>query len=278
MRTRAFGPTRVRLPVIGLGTWNLERDPDASVAAIRLAIDLGMTHLDTAEMYGAGVVEEIVGRAIEGRRDRVFLASKVLPSNATRRGTVEACERSLRRLKTDHLDLYLLHWRDGGRLGDTIEAFDDLVRGGRIRFWGVSNFDVPDLEEALALAGPGRIACNQVLYHLGERGIENAVGPWCARHEVALVGYSPLGQGAFPPARPGADELRRVATERSVPAAEVALAFLTRDEGAFVIPKAVEPAHVREDAAAGDLVLTEREVERLDRAFPRPDPGPLATA
>ena len=188
--------------MLGQGTWNMERDDRAAaVAALRAGIDAGMTHIDTAEMYGNGRVEELVAEAIAGRRDEVFLVSKVLPNNASCKGVLRACEASLRRLGTDRLDVYLLHWRWRHPLEGTIEAFEKLVNDGKIRAWGVSNFDVDDLEEALAIAGPGRIACNQVLYHLGERAIEHAVLPWCREHEVAVVRVQPVRLRPLP--RPG---------------------------------------------------------------------------
>jgi diketogulonate reductase-like aldo/keto reductase len=187
------------VPTIGQGTWMLEEaERGAALAALRRGLDLGMTHIDTAEMYGDGAAEELVAEAISGRRDEVFLVSKVLPSNASREGTLQACDRSLARLGTDRLDCYLLHWRGRFPLEDTIAAFAELKRAGKILSWGVSNFDVDDLEEALVMAGEGQIACNQVLYHLGERAIEHAVLPWCQQHGVALVAYSPFGQQDFP--------------------------------------------------------------------------------
>ena len=212
MRQQPFGNAAARRSVIGQGTWYIDRgDRKAAVAALRRGIELGMTHIDTAEMYGDA--ELVVADAIAGRRDEVFLVSKVLPSNASRNGTITACERSLKRLKTDRLDCYLLHWRGSYPLADTVAAFEELVRAGKIRSWGVSNFDVDDLDELLAVAGEGRIACNQVLYHLQERAIEHAVIPWCARHGTAVVAYSPFGHNDFPvaaqPGRRGAAENRR---------------------------------------------------------------------
>src|SRR5262252_5225928 len=199
MQQRRFGPTSVKVPVIGQGTWMLERtERKRAVSALRRGLDEGMSHIDTAEMYGSGDVEEIVGEAIARRRSRVFLASKVLPGNASRRGTLEACERSLRRLKTDWLDLYLLHWPGSFPLEDTLEAFEELRSRDLIGAFGVSNFDVADLERAVAIAGEGQIACNQVLYHLGERAIEHDVIPWCKEHRIAVVAYSPFGSGQFP--------------------------------------------------------------------------------
>jgi diketogulonate reductase-like aldo/keto reductase len=199
MERRAFGKSGALVPVIGQGTWQMEDDDRAScVAALRRGLDLGMTHVDTAELYGRGVVEELVAEAIEGRRDEIFLVSKVLPHNASREGTVQACERSLRRLKTDRLDCYLLHWPGDHPLAGTIRAFEDLLAAGKIRSFGVSNFDEGELREAIAIAGEGAIACNQVLYHLQERAIEHAVLPFCEAHGITVVGYSPFGSGRFP--------------------------------------------------------------------------------
>lgn len=280
MERRTFGWTGIELPVIGQGTWNMERDDRASaVRALRAGLDAGMTHVDTAEMYGAGEVEELVGEAIAGRRDEVFLVSKVLPSNATRQGTIEACERSLRRLGTDRLDLYLLHWPGSHPLDETIDAFEALVQAGKIRRWGLSNFDVHELEEALAIAGEGRIACNQVLYHLQERAIEHAVVPWCERHDVAVVAYSPFGSGDFPsPRSAGGRVLEAIAAAHGASARQVALAFLVRHPSLFAIPKASDPRHVADNAKAGDLRLTDEELARIDVAFPRgaaPDELPV---
>jgi diketogulonate reductase-like aldo/keto reductase len=270
MRAESFGPLERAVPVIGHGTWQLERDERrAAVAAIRRAVELGMTHIDTAEMYGSGWVEELVAEALQGMRERVFLASKVLPENASFEGTIRACEQSLRRLDTDCIDLYMLHWRGRHPLERTIAAFERLREEGKIRAWGVSNFDVPDLEEALALAGDGRIACNQVLYHLKERSIEHSVRPWCERHRVALVAYSPLGCGDFPSGRvPGAAVLADIARARGVTPHAVALAFLARNRSTFVIPKSARAAHVAANAAAGDLALDAEEAARIDSAFP----------
>jgi diketogulonate reductase-like aldo/keto reductase len=257
-----------QVPVIGQGTWQMERDGAASIRALRRGIDLGMTHIDTAEMYGSGRVEEIVGEAIEGRRAEIFLVSKVMPGNASRRGTVAACERSLRRLRTDYLDCYLLHWPSDHPLEETVAAFEVLARSGKVRWWGVSNFDEENLEEAVRIAGLGRVACNQVLYHLGERSIEHHVLPACERHGVALVGYSPYGQGRFR-THPVLEEVARAhsATQR-----QVALAFLLRNSMTFTIPKASTLAHVEENAGAGRVELTSADVERIDLAFPAPKP------
>jgi diketogulonate reductase-like aldo/keto reductase len=268
---RVLGWTGERVPAIGQGTWRMEKDDRAqAVRALRAGLDLGLTHVDTAEMYGSGRVESIVGEAIAGRRDEVFLVSKVLPSNASWKGTVAACEASLKRLGTDRLDLYLLHWTGSHPLADTIRAFEELVLAGKIRFWGVSNFDASDLDEALAVSGPRRIACNQVLYHLEERAIEHRVAPWCAAHDVAVVGYSPFGAGAFPSASSrGGQVLAAIARARGATPRQVALAFLLRDPRVFVIPKASKESHVRDNAAAASLVLAPEEVARIDAVFPR---------
>ena len=271
MATRPFGATRLPVPALGQGTWNLERDdPRAAIAALRAGLDAGATHIDTAELYGEGRVEEIVAEAIAGRRDEVFLVSKVLPENASRRGTVAACERSLRRLRTNRLDCYLLHWAGEHPLADTIAAFEELAAAGKIRSFGVSNFDEGELAEAVGIAGAGRVACNQVLYHLGERRIEHAVLPFCEAHGIAVVGYSPFGSGRFPaPDSPGGRVLVEIAHARGATPHQVALAFLVRGPGLFAIPKTVNPEHARENAAAAGLALSEEEARRIERAFPR---------
>ena len=274
-RTRTLGATRTSVAVIGQGTWELERAPEREATrALHLGLELGLTHVDTAEMYGDGAVEELLGRALAGRRDQVFLASKVLPRNASRAGTIRACEQSLARLRTDRLDLYLLHWPGEHPLAETIAAFEELVARGLIRHFGVSNFDERELAEAVRLAGPGRIACNQVLYHLEERAIEHAVLPRCAELGVTLVAYSPFGSGRFPSMRSGSGRvLAELASSRGVDPHAIALAFLTRDERVIAIPKAAQPDHVRTNAAAAEVVLTPVEIARLEAAFPR---GPRA--
>lgn len=247
----------------------MERDAPAAIASLRAGLDLGCTHIDTAELYGNGQVEEIVGQAIAGRRDEVFLVSKVLPTNASRRGTIAACERSLQRLATDRLDCFLLHWPGPHPLADTIAAFEELAQAGKIAAWGVSNFDEAELAAALALA-PGKVACNQVLYHLGERAIEHAVVPFCARHSVAVVAYSPFGSGPLPGAgTAGGDALRRVAARHDVEAHAVALAFVLRLPGVLAIPKSVRVEHVRANAQALAVRLAADDLDELEQAFPR---------
>ena len=276
MRQQKFGQNGPQVVVIGQGTWYIDRgDRKTAVAALRRGIDLGMTHVDTAEMYGDA--ELVVAEAIAGRRDEIFLVSKVLPSNASRRGTITACERSLSRLKTDRLDCYLLHWRGSYPLSETVAAFEQLVSEGKIRSWGVSNFDADDLDEMLEVAGDGKIACNQVLYHLQERAIEHAVIPWCKQHSTTVVAYSPFGHNDFPSPRSRAGEvLQKIAGTHAASPRQVALAFLTRDPLVFAIPKASTPEHAAENAAAGDLVLTKDEIAMLDKAFPRgPKPRSL---
>jgi diketogulonate reductase-like aldo/keto reductase len=253
MDKREFG-RRFQVPVYGQGTWNLFGK--GVVEALRKGIDLGLTHIDTAEMYGT---EESVGEAIAGRREEVFLVSKVLPSNASRKGTVTACDQSLIRLRTDHLDCYLLHWPGRHPLEDTIAAFEELQKAGKIRSYGVSNFDEDLLAQAVRIAGPGKIACNQVLYNLEERHVEARLLPYCRKNGIALVGYSPI-KGIH------GTEIEKVAGEAGATAAQVALAFLTRLEGTFTIPKASSVKHVRENATR--VTLSAEQVKRLDAAYP----------
>lgn len=268
MRTANFGSV-AGVPVIGQGTWYIEHGPRAAaVAALQRGLDLGLTHIDTAEMYGSGAAETIVGDAIKGRRGEVFLVSKVLPSNASRKETIRACEASLKRLGTDYLDCYLLHWRGSYPLAETVEAFEALKAAGKIKAWGVSNFDVEDLEEMEAEAGVGQMACNQVLYHLRERAIEHGVIPWCAAHGVTVVAYSPFGHDDFPEDGAQARVVAEIAAAHGATPRQVALAFLTRGPGVMAIPKASQAAHVEENAVGGDLVLTAGDLARLDKAFP----------
>lgn len=281
MRSKAFGPTAVALPVIGQGTWHVgesRASRDAEVAALRLGLDLGMTHIDTAEMYGSGGAETVIAEALRGRRrDDVFLTSKVLPSHASYAGTKRACDESLRRLHTDHLDLYLLHWPSDEPIAETMRAMEDLVAEGKTRLVGVSNFDVAELREAMAALGRERLACNQVLYNLGQRGIERELIPFCASHAIGVVGYTPFGRW---PARgsAGLTALETVAARHGASAQQAALAFLTRQPNVFAIPKAGSEEHVRANAAAGDLRLSDEDIAAIDAAFPAPKRAvPLAT-
>ena len=271
MELRRFGSAHPDVPVIGQGTWSIDesRDRAGAIDALRRGLDLGLTHIDTAEMYGDGAAEEIVGEAIAARRDEVFLVSKVLPSHASKKGTIAACDRSLARLGTDRLDCYLLHWRGSIPLDETIAALELLQGQGKILSWGVSNFDEPDLEEAFRIAGAGRIACNQVLYHLKERAAEHAVIPWCEGHGVALVAYSPYGQGDFPsPGTAGGRVLERIAASHGATPRQVALRFLLQPPSGFAIPKAANPEHAAENAGAGSLRLTADEMAQIDAGIP----------
>lgn len=261
MQTRAFGSATV--PVLGIGTWKMELDDRASaIAAIRRGVEVGMTHVDTAELYGSGRVETMVGEALEGLRDRVFLVSKVLPRNASYADTLRACEQSLTRLRTDHLDCYLLHWREDLPIAETFRAFDKLVEQGKISAWGVSNFDHDDLAEATSLVGDGKIACNQVAYHLGNRTIEHHVVPYCEQHRIAVVAYSPFGSGSFR-STPALDAIakRTGATPR-----QLVLAFLTRRPQVAAIPKSSNVAHIEE--LANYVELDAATLAEIDAAFP----------
>ena len=263
------------MPALGLGTWRMgerSRDRAREIAALRLGIDLGMTLIDTAEMYGDGGAEEVVGEVIAGRRDEVFLVSKVYPQNASRRGAVAACERSLRRLATDHLDLYLLHWRGRIPLAETVAAFEALRSSGKIRGWGVSNFDHKDMEELLALPDGRWCAVNQVLYHLRCRGIEWDLLPFCRRHGIAVMAYSPLDEGRLPKNR----QLARIASHAAIKPATLALAWVLAQEGVVAIPKATDPAHVRDARAAAEFTVGAGIARVLEEAFPPPGgPTPL---
>jgi diketogulonate reductase-like aldo/keto reductase len=276
LRQQKFGRNGPDVSVIGQGTWYIDRgDRNGAIAALRRGIELGMTHIDTAEMYGDA--ELVIADALAGNRDELFLVSKVLPSNASRRGTITACERSLRRLKTDRLDCYLLHWRGSYALSETVAAFDELVQAGKIRSWGVSNFDADDLDELRRVAGEGKIACNQVLYHLQERAIEHAVIPWCEQHGVAVVAYSPFGHNDFPSPRSKVGELlEKIAQAHDASARQVALAFLTRNASVFAIPKAASAEHAADNSAAGEITLSDSDIAALDKSFPRgPKPRSL---
>lgn len=272
MQQRPFGNTKRPVARIGQGSWNIENgDRRSAVAALRAGVAAGMTHIDTAEMYGSGGAERIIAEAFTpSERDGLFLVSKVLPQNASRADTIRACEQSLKRLKTDRLDCYLLHWRGSQPLAETVAGLEALREAGKILSWGVSNFDEDDMAELLAIAGPGRIACNQVLYHLQERAIEHAVIPWCEANGVAVVAYSPFGSGDFPRLNTTAGRaLQEIAQKHGTTPRQVALAFLTRRSSVFAIPKAAKAEHARDNAGAGDLVLTDAEIAQIDAAFPR---------
>lgn len=276
---RRFGWMKDEVPVVGQGTWHMAKNRRQEAEALTIGMGLGLGHIDTAELYGDGAVEELVGEVLKAQiRDDVFLVSKVLPEHATRKGTVAACDASLRRLGTDYLDVYLLHWPGEIPIGETMGALEDLVLAGKIRALGVSNFDIPELQEAERALTRERIACNQVHYCLTERGIERKLLGYCQARDIAVVGYSPFGSGSFPaPESPGGRVLAEVARRRRATVRQVALAFLVRLAGTFTIPKASRPEHVRENAGALDLTLTEEEVAALEQAFPVPPPGPLAT-
>jgi diketogulonate reductase-like aldo/keto reductase len=268
MQKRVWTATGHEVPRIGQGTWHLESDAgDAAIAALQRGLTLGLTHIDTAELYGSGKVEALVGKAIAGKRDQVYLVSKVMPSNASRQGTVKACERSLKALGTDRLDCYLLHWPGSHPLADTLEAFERLREQGKIRSWGVSNFDEGELSEALELAGPGKIACNQVLYNLEERGIEHAVLPFCEQHGIAVVGYTPFGTRGLPGGK-GGQVLREIAARHGATERQIILAFLTRRPNLFAIPKSSNVKHTEENAGAATLSLSADDERELSAAFP----------
>lgn len=263
------------MPVIGMGTWMIEgrsRDSERrALKALRLGLDLGLTHIDTAEMYGNGRVEELVAEAISDRREEVFLASKVLPSNASYQGTLRACRQSLKRLKTEWIDLYLLHWPGSYPIRETMRAMEKLIDDGMIRFIGVSNFDVDELDAVEKALSKHKLACNQVLYHLGYRGIERHILPYCAKRGIAVVGYSPFGHGSFPPPQStGGRLLAEIAKRHGRTPRQVALNFLTRHPSVFTIPKAGRPEHVQEDTGGAGWELTADDLIAIDRAFPAP--------
>lgn len=269
IRTRDL-PSGIAVPVLGQGTWRMGENPetwDDEIASLREGLSLGMTLIDTAEMYGDGAAEELVGEAIRGARDSVFLVSKVLPQHATREGTVVACTRSLKRLMTDRLDLYLLHWRGDVPLEETVAGFADLVEMGAIRHWGVSNFDIDDMEDLVAITGGEDVQTDQVLYNLTRRGIEHDLLPWCKVEEVPVMAYSPIEQG-----RLLEDPVLRAVAARHGGAtpSQVALAWVLRHRHVIAIPKAATAAHVRENRGALDVSLTKQDLKDLDRAFPPP--------
>jgi diketogulonate reductase-like aldo/keto reductase len=277
MIKRKFGWTGVEVPIIGQGTWMIDGDPETESRAIqtlRLGLDLGMSHIDTAEMYGEGHVEELVGKAIAGRRDEIFLVSKVLPANASYDGTLKACERSLKRLKTDWLDLYLLHWRGSYPLSETMRAMEKLVAEGLVKYIGVSNFDVEDLMEAEQVLKTEQIACNQVLYNLRDRGIERRLLPYCSKKRIAVVGYAPFGHGNFPfPSSREGKLLIEIGRRHNRTPKQVALNYLTRHPSTFTIPKTTRSERVKENSGGVGWQLTEDEANEIDRAFPVPPLG-----
>ena len=258
-----------QVPALGQGTWHMgenRRRAAEEAAALRLGIDLGMTLIDTAEMYGSGAAEEVIARAANGLRDRLFIVSKIYPHNASRAGVVAACERSLERLATDRIDLYLLHWRGSIPLAETLEGFLRLEHAGKIRHHGVSNFDGADMAEWLALKGGDTVAADQVLYNLARRGPEWDLVPWCRERQVAIMAYTPLGSGGML----GNSALAEVARRRGATPAKIALAWLLRQENTIVIPKASRPEHMRENRGSLDVQLTTEDLTALDRAFPPP--------
>jgi diketogulonate reductase-like aldo/keto reductase len=262
-------PSGEKVPQLGQGTWRMgenSRLRKEEIAALNLGLDLGMTLIDTAEMYGNGGAEEIVAEAVAGRRDECFIVSKVLPENSTRARTIAACERSLKRLKTDRIDLYLLHWRGAPKLEDTLAGFEALIASGAIRYWGVSNFDVDDMEELFALEGGRECASNQVLYNLRRRGIEAGLLPWCRERSIPIMAYSPIEQGRLLRDR----VLTAVAIRHRATTAQIALAWALRQSDMMVIPKATTIEHVKENRAALDIKLTDQDTAELNRAFPPP--------
>jgi diketogulonate reductase-like aldo/keto reductase len=262
-------PNGEKVPAFGLGTWHMGEDRHRAadeVAAVKLGIELGMNLIDTAEMYGNGAAEEIVAEAAAGLRDRLFIVSKVLPYNASQKGVVEACERSLKRLKTDRIDLYLLHWRGSVPLAETLAGFARLQRDGKIRHHGVSNFDTKDMQEWIGLTGGATVAANQILYNLGRRGPQYELIPWCRERRIAIMAYTPLDQGRIL----GNRALGEVALRHGASPAQVALAWLLRQDGMIVIPKATKLEHVRDNCGAADLALDGQDLAALDRTFPPP--------
>jgi diketogulonate reductase-like aldo/keto reductase len=275
MIRRKFADSGIKLPIVGQGTWKMGESLSRAaeeIAALRLGIELGMNHIDTAEMYGGGGAEELVGRSIAGMRHEVFLTSKVLPSNASYSGTLKACERSLKRLKTDWIDLYLLHWWSGRHpIVETMRAMQVLVAAGKIRFVGVSNLDGDQLRQAESAFTSGRLICNQVCYHMEARGIEFSLIPYCREQNMAVVAYSPFGSGNFISDRTrGGQVLVQIGVRHGKSPHQVALNFLTRLSGLFSIPKASSPDHVRENAEAVGWQLTAEDLAAIDHAFPPP--------
>lgn len=268
--TRATKIAGDTVPVLGQGTWQLGDRParrQQEIAALRLGMELGLTLIDTAELYGDGASEDLVGEAISGRRDGLFLVTKVLPGNASsRKKIVAACEGSLRRLRVDHVDLYLLHWRSGENLPVTVATFNELADSGKIRHWGVSNFDVDDLEELRSIPGGDRVACNQVLYNVSRRGIEFDLLPDARARGLNVMAYTPIEQGRIL----GNSALAEVASRHDATPAQIALAWTVRQDGVIAIPRASSPEHVRENAAASRIQLTDGDLAAIDGAFPPP--------
>ena len=275
IRKKKFGWANIEIPVLGQGTWMIEGDQlqeRKAIEALRLGIDLGLNHIDTAEMYGNGRAEELVGEAISTRRSEVFLVSKVLPQNASYKGTLKACERSLKRLKTEWLDLYLLHWQGQYPIKETMRAMETLVDQGKIRFIGVSNFDLDQIKEAEQALNHHRLLCNQVLYHLGDRGIERHLIPYCSAQEISVVAYSPFGHSDFPSLHSkGGKILSEIASSRGRTIRQIILNFLTRNPAVFTIPKASKTQHIHENSGSTDWDLLKEDIEIIDQAFPAPD-------
>ncbi|MCH2694426.1 MAG: aldo/keto reductase [Acidobacteriia bacterium] len=275
IRNKKFGWANIEIPVLGQGTWMIEGDQlqeRKAIEALRLGLDLGLSHIDTAEMYGNGRAEELVGEAISTRRSEVFLVSKVLPQNASYKGTLKACERSLKRLKTEWLDLYLLHWQGQYPIKETMRAMETLVDQGKIRFIGVSNFDLDQIKEAEQALNHHRLLCNQVLYHLGDRGIERHLIPYCSAQEISVVAYSPFGHSDFPSLHSkGGKLLSEIASSRGRTIRQIILNFLTRNPAVFTIPKASKTQHVHENSGSTDWDLLKEDIEIIDQAFPAPD-------
>lgn len=269
VKTQIFGATAVGVATIGQGTWNLDRaSRDAGVRAIHRGIELGMTHIDTAEMYGSGSVERVLAEALAGRREQAFLVSKVLPQNANFKGTIAACEGSLRRLQTHYLDCYLLHWLEDQPMEETFEAFAKLRDDGKIRSWGVSNFSLEEMKQAVSIVGENQIACNQVEYNLHKRTIEKDLMSWCTERSVAVVAYSPFGDKSFPNRiQRGGRVLAKIARDHSCSMRAVALRFLLRHENLFVIPKSTKIKHIEDNAAASSLNLSDEQLQQIDAAF-----------
>lgn len=271
-----YFPSGDHVPALGQGTWNMGESDSAAaqeIKALQYGIDLGFSLIDTAEMYANGGSETIVGKAIQGRRDRVFLVSKVLPSNASMTGTIKACEASLRRMKTDYLDLYLLHWPGSIPLEETVNAMTSLVKQGKIRQWGVSNFDVDDLQKLLQLIEPKQLATNQILYNLSRRGIEFDLLPWHEQHHIPLMAYAPIEQGRLLKN----EALIKLANQHNVQPAQIALAWVLRHSNIIAIPKASSIEHVKDNANALSIVLTDDDMAYLDQHFPPPkNKEPLA--